>query len=101
MANYRDLAKLSSEVVGLLDAYHRGSLRPEVNTFFVPFHSYSLSSSSPYPALARGATVLCSLKLLCRELSFIIHSLNPTGYGPTHVTVSADTIVDNTRVLNR
>ena len=78
VTNERKLAELSSEVDGPLDAYNRGCLRPEVNKLFVTFQSYSLSSSSPYPAPARGVTVLCSLKLPFCEHSLIIHSLNPT-----------------------
>ena len=37
----------------------------------LPFHSYSHSSSSPYPASTRGVTVLSSLKLPCCDHSFI------------------------------
>ena len=101
-ATVTNLAELSSEVVGQPYAYHRGSLRPEVNKLFVtfplPFTLFELSLPCPW-TWCDGA--LLTQTALCREHLVIIHSLNPTGYGPTHATVSADTVVDNTSLLNR
>ena len=95
VTNWRNLAELSSEVVGQPNAYHRGSLRPEVNklfvTFFTPIHFLRALLTQPLHVVRR-----CSAHSNCLVVK--IHSLNPTRYGPTHATVSADTIiVDNTR----